>query len=321
MDSLGLYENKTDVKRGYYYLQCNPANKEKADFYLKRGIEAEGTAVNQSYLGAYYYNTYLMYTEQTEVAKQSEMKERLINDYFDMTDLITKANFSVQTQEGLNGIFNTIVQSCDDLAPEIPGFIAGLSADVEMAKASLMRLITLMETLNCEEGQEYTDLINKYLELDPTSPVALEMKGKVLEKQKKYREANAIYEKLILLEEVTTERKDELKYKIVYNIYRTRSYKAAYSKAMATKGASRGKCLAIAAQCVAKLANECGDSTFERNCNYIYAVQLCEQAGAAGANFIPGYKAKYPTTQDCFTEGNPTSVTLKCWGVTVSPCN
>ena len=321
MDSLGLYDHKTDMKRAHNFLQCVPVNKKEADFFFKRGVKEQGTAVTEGYLGIYYYNTYLMYTEQTDPAKKSEMKVRLINDYFDLTDLITKANFSIKTQEGLTGIFNSIVQSCDDLTPEIAGFIETLSEDPEVAKASLIRLMTLMEKLKCTDSDEYMALINKYLELDPESPFALEMKGKSLEREKKYREANAIYEQLIGLEEVTTERKNELKYRIVYNLFIMGATDAAYKKAMSTQGASRGKCLAIAAQCVAKKANKCGDSTFERKCNYIYAVQLCEKAGAPGAKYIAGYKANYPTTQECFAEGNPTSVKLVCWGVTVSPCN
>jgi tetratricopeptide (TPR) repeat protein len=166
------------------------------------------------------------------------------------------------------------------------------------------------------------DLINAYLQIDPVSPKALEMKGKSLESENKYREANAIYEKLIDLEEVTQERKGELKYKIVANLFKTGSYDAAYSKAMNIQGKFRGKAMSIAGQCVGQKANSCGVSTFERNCNYIYAVQLLEQSGgAAGPSLIAQYKAKFPTSQDCFKEGNPTSVTLDCWGVTVKPCN
>ena len=91
---------------------------------------------------------------------------------------------------------------------------------------------------------------------------------------------------------------------------------------MNIQGKFRGKAMAIAGQCVGQLANECGVSTFERNCNFIYAVQLLEQSGgAASSSLISSYKAKFPTSQDCFGEGNPTSVTLICWGVTVKPCN
>ena len=325
MEEKGLYENKNDMYRGNFELQKSAPDYLKADKYFTRGIAAHadgGTPVQEMYIPLHYYNTFTLYFMEQEATKKNVLKKRMINDYFDLSKLITKSNFSLRAQEGITVYFNSVVQTCDDLTPEIAGFIASLPEDVETAKVSLMSLIDLMETKKCEDTQEYMDLINAYLQRDPVSPKALEMKGKSLESENKYRDANAIYEKLINLEEVTQERRVELKYKIVNNLFRTRSYKAAYSKAMNIQGKFRGKAMSIAGQCVGQMANSCGVSTFERNCNYIYAVQLLEQSGgAASANLIAQYKAKFPTAKDCFGEGNPASVTLECWGVTVKPCN
>ena len=325
MEEKGLYENKNDMYRGNFELQKSAPDYLKADKYFTRGIAAHadgGTPVQEMYIPLHYYNTFTLYFMEQEATKKNVLKKRMINDYFDLSKLITKSNFSLRAQEGITVYFNSVVQTCDDLTPEIAGFIASLPEDVEAAKVSLMSLIDLMETKKCEDTQEYMDLINAYLQRDPVSPKALEMKGKSLESENKYRDANAIYEKLIDLEEVTPERRVELKYKIVNNLFRTRSYKAAYSKAMNIQGKFRGKAMSIAGQCVGQMANSCGVSTFERNCNYIYAVQLLEQSGgAASANLIAQYKAKFPTAKDCFGEGNPASVTLECWGVTVKPCN
>ncbi len=325
MEEKGLYENKNDMYRGNFELQKSAPDYLKADKYFTRGIAAHadgGTPVQEMYIPLHYYNTFTLYFMEQEATKKNVLKKRMINDYFDLSKLITKSNFSLRAQEGITVYFNSVVQTCDDLTPEIAGFIASLPEDVEAAKVSLMSLIDLMETKKCEDTQEYMDLINAYLQRDPVSPKALEMKGKSLESENKYRDANAIYEKLINLEEVTQERRVELKYKIVNNLFRTRSYKAAYSKAMNIQGKFRGKAMSIAGQCVGQMANSCGVSTFERNCNYIYAVQLLEQSGgAASANLIAQYKAKFPTAKDCFGEGNPASVTLECWGVTVKPCN
>ena len=325
MDEQSLYENKNDMYRGNFELQKSTPDYLKADKYFTRGIAAHangGTPVQEMYIPLHYYNTYTLYFMEQEATKKNVLKKRMINDYFDLSKLITKSNFSLRAQEGITVYFNSVVQTCDDLTPEIAGFIASLPEDVEAAKVSLMSLIDLMETKKCEDTQEYMDLINAYLQRDPVSPKALEMKGKSLESENKYRDANAIYEKLIDLEEVTPERRVELKYKIVNNLFRTRSYNAAYSKAMNIQGKFRGKAMSIAGQCVGQMANSCGVSTFERNCNYIYAVQLLEQSGgAASANLIAQYKAKFPTAKDCFGEGNPASVTLECWGVTVKPCN
>lgn len=325
MDEKGLYENKADMLRGNFLLQKSTPDYLKADKYFTRGIATHangGTPVQEMYIPLHYYNTYTLFFMEQDAEKKNALKKRMINDYFDLSKVITKSNFSLRAQEGITVYFNSVVQTCDDLTPEIAGFIASLPEDVEAAKISLMSLIDLMETKSCEDTQEYMDLINTYLEKDPESLKALEMKAKILEKEGKYREANVIYEKLIASPEVTDERKAELKYKIVNNLFRIRSYNAAYSKAMNIQGKYRGKAMSIAGQCVGQMANSCGVSTFERNCNYIYAVQLLEQSGgAAGSNLIAQYKAKFPTSKDCFGEGNPTSVTLECWGVTVKPCN
>lgn len=323
MEKNNLYDQKSDMSRAYYILLKSKPDYLKADELYSRGVlnHINGVnPINELYIPRYYYNTYTLFYMEQDPEKKTALKKRMISDYFELSKLITKANFSIKAQESITSYFNTVVQTCDDLTPEIAQFITDLPEDVEAAKGQLMNLITLMETKNCTDTQEYMDLINAYLERDPESPKALEMKAKILEKEKKYREANVIYEKLILLEEVTQERKDELKYKIVYNIYRTGSYKAAYNKAMSTKGAARGKCIEIAANCVAKMANQCGESTFDRKCNYIYAVQLLKQSGVASASDIASYTANFPTSKECFSEGNPASVALTCWGVSVSPC-
>ena len=75
------------------------------------------------------------------------------------------------------------------------------------------------------------------------------------------------------------------------------------------------RALLIAADCVAKTANSCGASTFDRKCNYYYAAQLALKAGNSGA--AAKYKANAPSSDEIFNNNSPASVTLSCWGVTV----
>ena len=59
----------------------------------------------------------------------------------------------------------------------------------------------------------------------------------------------------------------------------------------------------------------------ERKSNYVYAVQLLEQARSLGESTggtISSYKAMYPTDQEKFENGNPSTMTLSCYGVTVN---
>ncbi|MGB0915231.1 MAG: hypothetical protein ACPGVI_04120, partial [Crocinitomicaceae bacterium] len=69
-------------------------------------------------------------------------------------------------------------------------------------------------------------------------------------------------------------------------------------------------------------ANNCGSSTFERKCNYIYAVQLLEQARSLGESTggtISSFRNNFPTDSEKFENGSPSSVSLSCYGVSVNP--
>jgi hypothetical protein len=158
-------------------------------------------------------------------------------------------------------------------------------------------------------------LIDSLVLIDPT---AISVKIKQADgylANKKYSQAREIYQEVQGKIE-DTKVKNELQYKIAFCTKGLGSYKAAYTQAMAVTGSERSDALTIAAACVAALANDCGASTFDRKCNYLYAAQLMEQAGKSGAN----YKAMGPSGEDCFNEGNPKSVSLSCWGVSVNPC-
>jgi hypothetical protein len=94
------------------------------------------------------------------------------------------------------------------------------------------------------------------------------------------------------------------------------AYNTAYRTAMGISGAYRNKALLIAANCVAKTANSCGASTFDRKCNYLYAAELAQRGGDGGA--AARFRANGPTESDRFENNNPSSVSLSCWGVSVS---
>lgn len=323
-EAAGVYNNENDLKRAFFILQCSAPDYNAADKFFIRGIETEGTAVKEMYISLHYYNTYTLFYIEQDAEKKTALKQRMIKDYFKLSALVSKANFSVKTQETLTGYLNAVVQSCEDLLPEIPGFMKSLPEDNEAKKSALMNMVQLMEDKKCEDSKEYMGLINSYLEVDPESPVALKMKVKALLGNKQYSDAIATLKKLKELAE-TDEEKDELQYEIARAYFNTGQYNAAYTAGKAVGGEHRGDGLAIAGQCVGKTAMDCGNSTFERKCNYIYAVQLLEQAQANGASgissVIASYKKNFPTTDDCFNNGSPSSQSLSCWGVSVSPCN
>ena len=156
--------------------------------------------------------------------------------------------------------------------------------------------------------------------MDPNNPDVIVI---YLEGVSSPREKIDAYEKL-LSNATTEEEKNKYRYKIAAEYFNMNSYNTAYNKAKAVSGEYRGSALSIMGQSVGATAMSCGESTFERKSNYVYAVQLLEQAQANGASGLGGvissYKSNYPTKSECFDAGNPSSITLTCWGVSVAPC-
>ena len=316
-EAAGAYDQADDLIRASFILQSSKPDRKKADELFRRGIDAGGLSVNEAYVSYFYYNTYAMYAE----TPTPELKKRLIAEYFELSTLISKANMSVKTQETITGYFNAVVRSCDDILPDLKGYIDNLPEDPEVKKSAVLNFISLLDKKECTESAEYFQLIDIYVEIDPSSYDAQMMKAKALMGKNKYSDAIATLRKAKELAP-NDEKAQEINYEIARAQYSSGSYSAAYSTAMSVSGAMKGKALVIAGQSVGKNANNCGSSTFERKCNYIYAVQLLEQArnlGEATGGTISSFKANYPTEGEKFDNGSPASVSLSCYGVSVNP--
>ncbi|MCH2223709.1 MAG: hypothetical protein MK066_02990 [Crocinitomicaceae bacterium] len=308
----GWYDQSEDISRAGILLQAKEPNRVKADELFQRGIHKLGSKVNEAYLPFAYYNAYMVYSKLNENDKPA-MKKRMIEDYFYFSRLITEGKMSAKVQESLTGYLNYLIKSCDDILPEIPGYIENLPAEKEARTAALTNMLTLLEQKKCDDGSEYETLVDKLVETDPASIEARMMKIKLLIKKKQFSEAIKAFKSLKEIVE-DPEEKQNIQYQIAATQLSARQYKAAYGTAMSVKGEKRNAALKIAAQCVAATANNCGNSTFERKCNYIYAQKLWSQAGGGNK-----YTSNFPTDSEKFDAGSPASVTLVCWNVTVTP--
>jgi len=316
-EDAGHYDQADDLLRASYILQASKPDRKKADVLFQRGIKAQGIKTNEAYVSYFYYNTYAMYAA---APSDVELKKRMISDYFELSTLISKAGMSIKTQETINQYLDAVVRSCDDILPELKGYMEKLPADAESKKVTVMNFIALLEKKNCTESAEYFKLIDIYVELDPASFDAQMMKAKALIGQNKHSDAISTLRKAKELAP-DNEKAQEINYEIARAQYSSGSYTAAYNTAMSVSGAHKGKALVIAGQCVGKNANNCGSGTIDRKANYIYAVQLLEQARSLGESTggtISSYKGMYPTDQEKFENGNPSSITLSCYGVTVN---
>lgn len=322
MEEKGFYNKKNDLLRASYILQSSKPDREKADQLFRSGIETNGVKTGEGYVSYFYYNTYAMFSA-APVEKKVELKKTMITDYFELSALISKANMSVKTQETITGYFNAVVKDCDDIVPELKGYMENLPTDPEVKKAAVLNFINLLDKKECTSAPEYSQLIDIYVEIDPTSFDAQLMKAKNLAAKKKYSQAISTY-KTAKSVASNDSIKQAINYLIAHTQFRAGSYTAAYNTGMSISGDKKGAGLAIAGRAVAANANNCGVSSFDRSCNYIYAVQLLERARALGESVgssIANYKKRYPTKDQCFQKGNPGSVTLSCYGVTVKPCN
>ncbi|NVK65858.1 MAG: hypothetical protein HWE22_14790 [Flavobacteriales bacterium] len=114
------------------------------------------------------------------------------------------------------------------------------------------------------------------------------------------------------------EEKESLIYEKSVLQLKSGQYYAAYTTGLSCTGKSEKDGTYIAAKSVAALANSCGESTFERKCNFIYAAQLAEEAGQSSAAAY--YRASGPKQGSC-DESDKKPVQLNCWGITVNVCD
>lgn len=319
-EAKGFYDQADDINRGYYYLMGTTPNYIKSDFYLKRGIETKGKEMNEQFIPVYYFNIYTMWYMEQDAEKKDVLKQRLITEYFSLSKLINEANFAPKTQENLTLYMREAIKTCDDILPMMPKFMSSLPTDPEIKKTMMLDMLELLKSIGCSDTKEYKEYLKTMSQMYPNNREII----------KEIILTSSCSERIPLYREMMSTSKDEkekndMQYEIARCYFEMGSYTTAFNSAKAVGGDKKGSALSIMGQSVGKTASGCGDSTFERKSNYIYAVQLLEQAQANGASGLSGvissYKSNYPTKEECFDNGNPSSITLTCWGVSVSPCN
>jgi len=311
----GFYNEALSSKRATYILQSTAPDKQKADKLYLRAFE-HNNKFTDAELTFYYYNLYSLFTlvGTGDVGLARSYKKRLISDYFRLSKKIENENFTVRTQETLTSYFNNLVRTCDDILPELNGFMSSLPQDKEKKKKTVNNFLNLLKEKGCTESDEYEMLIDTIISIDNTIDAVL-AKAQLLQIKKRFKESIGVYRDAIGMTET-----DSIKNEVLLNILEIQynnlnSFKAAYNTALTIGGSNRSKALLVAANCVAKLANTCGSSTFDRKCNFYYAAQLADKAG--NPNVAAKFRANAPTSDEIFNNNSPSSVVLSCWGVSV----
>jgi len=316
-ETKNFYDVSNDLFRAALITQKTGGDRKKADKLFLRGMEAKKDGIHESYITLYDYNLYAMYAESKD-AERIALKKLMITKYFELTELVGRAKMSGATQDALNQYFNAVVQTCEDILPELGGFLSSLPQEKEAKKKTVKNLLTLLENKGCNESKEYEILIDTLIQIDPTDYDAIYGKALRLESKKKYSEAIGAYKEAKAITKDPSQNAD-CDYAILRCTFNSGNCSATYSMAMNYSGKYKGEALKMAAQCVAKNSSSCGASTFERKCAYYYAVTLLERARAAGADvggLIGSYRANFPTTAEIFEEGKSRGQTqyISCYG-------
>jgi len=314
MDEKNFFDKKNALARARCYLKTTTIDRIKADewyvFSLKNDVQ-----FNDLHAKTYYENLHKIY-----LASQNEMKgtlkKRLINDYFVLSKMSSDLGMESKTQEWITSIFNSVVSSCGDILPELASFMKTLPQEKDAKIKAVNNFMTILKDKGCADSKEYEMLVDTIIKVDNSVDAVL-AKANFQVARKRFDDAIATYRIAMNMSSSSTQ-KEDLEFKILEIIYFNKdNYRGAYNMAMGINGSKRSKAIELAADCVAKLANSCGISTFERKCNYLYAAELAERAGD-GAK-ASRYRAMGPSNTEIFSEGNPSSVSLSCWGVSVSP--
>ncbi len=312
MDTKGFYNESESSKRATYIMMSSNPDYKKADEIYLRAFENKNK-YNDAELTYYYYNLYTLFSITTGDEKAA-FKKRLISDYFRLSKKIESENFASTTQQSLTGYFNSLVRSCDDILPELNGFMSSLPMDKEAKKKAVNNFLNLLKEKGCTESNEYEMLIDTIISIDNTIDAVL-AKAQLLQVKKRFKESISVYRTAIDMAEADSVQNEIMMEVLNIQYANLNAYKTAYRTALTIKGSNRSKALLVAANCVAKTANSCGSSTFERKCNYYYAAQLASQAGSP--SIAEKFKANAPTADEIFSNNSPKTIMLSCWNVNV----
>jgi tetratricopeptide (TPR) repeat protein len=309
------------LQRAQTELSTSKPNRVKADELFQKGMAHVGKDLDEGYVSLYYYNLLMAFNE-SPADKKAGFKKRLIADYFSLSKMASDNKMSANTTTTLNTYLNYVVKSCDDLLPELKGFMGQLPQEKTAKTATVKNFIALLEQKTCEESPQYAMLIDTLIAIEPNID-AFMAKAKLLKSKKKYNDAIGAYKDAKSMTE-DTEIQNEIEYSIgEIQLVNLGANSSAFSTFMGVSGAKRGDALKMAAQAVAQNANNCGTSTVERKMNYYYAVDILEKSQAAGggvSSLISKYKSLYPSDGELFDNGfsKGQAVTLSCWNTSVT---
>ena len=322
IDSLNFGDKNTVLRLAEYALIKTNKDMIICDNYYVRAFNDTAIKKTDIFINNYFYNLNLIYNAESNSDTKSKYKKRLISEYFVLCRFIEDNKLLINTREAITSVFNSLIENCDDILPELKVFMSELPQDNDLKIQTVNNFLSLLKVKSCTESKEYKMLLDTIMRIDksiisviPKDDSHISKANQFIEKKqyseaiKEFNSAKAATTNSSLIEDIDF-RILEIQY------HNLKNYKTVYSLALNISGSNKSKALIYAAKCVAMSANDCGATTFERKCNYYYAADLCERAGDNEA--AKKYRQNGPTSTEKFNNSNPSSIKLSCWGVTVS---
>jgi hypothetical protein len=304
MESLNILENITYKSRISWYSKGTKPNREKIDSILiDQFVNKSNVEIDM--LRMYYNNLYFLYQEKNK----EEDLERIFIEYM---GFITNDSISSEQLKPFSDIFKRVYHRDMILKSE--------NLFWKNYNSNKKRLVFIMDVL--EENKDnttsfYKNTLDSLIKIEPTHTNYFKLAS-----YHKRNNDNISYEDIIDKIKIKFPQfKDEFNYNDCVELFNDGKYMLAYKLALQINGKYKGEALKIAAMSVSSLASQSGTSTFERKCNYYYAIQLLEKAkqhNTPVSTLISQYKSMTPNTEEKFEEGNPATIKLTTWNVTVS---
>lgn len=217
-------------------------------------------------------------------------------------------------QQFLDKYFLKIAKDCEVLTPVLDQKFATIP-EGEAGMADLNKFIKLMERQKCTDTETYEKFVLEAINRNPTAPGYFGL-GNIYKGKGEEKKAVDAFSKAVELEG-EGENKNQYLYELAQAQYKANQYSAAFKTAKQLGGEFQGKGYVICGNCVAALANSCGESTFDRKANYWLANDYYKRASGAGEEVSSSkFLSNAPDENEIFDAGKTKgdSITLSCWG-------
>lgn len=307
----GMYNSKEDLTQAIFILQSSKPNRVKADELFGRGIQNNIHAVSETQLILYYYNLNILYKEATG-SKKEIIKSRLVKEYLFLNRLILENHLSEEPTHTIQTYFSSVFPDCASLIPTIESLTDTLPTDRSEKEIYLHDILTVLANTECTLNPIFNRLVDS---LDRISDNAESYfwKAHVYYGSKNYALAiEQLDSALNLVENPALE--EQILFMKAIAFMETNRELEAYAIFMKIQGKLKNKALLRASNCVALSAQQCGSTTFEQQCNYLYAAELAEKGG--DKTLADNLKAKGPSEELLRKNKSPKSIVLSCWNIT-----